>query len=1295
MQHKVSQVPRQVQGVAGAQAGMQSLGAAQGVAGAQVGMQSLGAAQGVAGAQAGTQGLGAAQGVAGAQAGTQGLGAAQGVAGAQAGTQGLGAAQGATGASARVQGLGAAQGSAGASARVQGLGAAQGSAGASASVQGLGTTQGGANARVSARGSGAEHGTTGAPTGAAGSDASMENRSIRLKAVRDNPAPVSVWSGALQDDSRSRDQEPDRALEWRKGAGECSEVAQDEAHVNEATADPFGQYVTKGKEVAPSALGMSLGGFHSKCKSLEGPAETSPAHTVRFRPDPDPMVSHPDPVPLGFSPDPEKCNRDQRGSLAGDATIYSLPLTALSCKAVRAEENKGTSSCTDLVVEDIAFGVKPGGVRRTEERLDSIVVELRRLCDSLRSSVLEIADGGGDCGLEVLELNRLVEMEHELVQELADHCSDPSVWETPGPGSELQYRVRHLQEDVGGGSQAEVEGMSGPPLQTKIISIEEVLRDIEEWWNPMLAEYQALVQEKQIVIPVTSKELARREAAGEAFQVIPAKLIFSIKAFTARRKVRCVGCGNYLGEGNYTANQLYAGGLDVVSLRCSLVLMVHHQWSAGVVDIKTAFLRAELEKEDLGAKRVIIRTPGLWRRLGICTETFWDVQRALYGLQISPAAWSRCRDRTLPRLRIATEAGIARLLQLKSDGNIWAIVPAEAKEPVDPSVRLGLLLVYVDDLMVLSTPQIISDVIAEIGKQWELSSPELLEEGNLHYRGIEVQRGEGGIWVHQGAYTREILSRYPDKGGADVPALKLLDIMPIAKQDPQVVRRAQQIAGELLWLSGLTRPDLMYAVATISRTISVNAEEAVGMGEQVIRYLRRHPDRGLWYQAASMEWGEEGDLSVPMGRNSLVGFCDASFAPSSSRSLQCTLGFYNSALISWSSTRQGMTTLSTAESELCGITSLFTELQALEPLVNEINGSPVALQMHSDSQAAIAICTTASSNWRTRHLRLRASYVREVLESGKYSLHHVCGNSMKADVGTKPLPAVRFQQLVQSLGMSEVARKIEQGGHNDEKVRALLVSLIVASLLQPAEGHRDNVRVEALEDPRHKNWQFVLLVAIMTVLVWEVTKWLIGVCYRRCRFGIAQQREQAAPEPSNSPGVHVVRYVDDVVIIGPRDAVGRTRGEASARLEEMTALEGPGAPTSLPNVHDNDDGPRRRSRKVVFQLNDDEFEGWPSPLSLSISPVGQDRYEHRPQWRTLLRWHLEPRIRLFNPENTRSPLAMTVLTGRRRTWIIDITEGSPNGRCSHHDSWKESSTRQAVLPYAWIGCTEFEISVNV
>ena len=1040
------------------------------------------------------------------------------------------------------------------------------------------------------------------------------------------------------------------------------------------------------------------------CNGAPEPIRFSPHPADACNGAPEPLRFSPHPAdagdkasgPLRFSSGSTGSCTMHEGSPDKDASICALPLAVLVCRALKKKDDRGRAIEVDMVVEELPLSVEPGGVRKEEARLDQVVVELRALCDSMRRIVLDVADDGGDCSLEAQELSRLIELEQDLTQELETQCFESHVFEHQAQNSEPEPRLCHLQADVGGGCHAEIEGQAGAPLQTKIISVEEVLRDIEGWWNPMLAEYQALVQEKQVVVPVTAQELARREAAGEGVQVIPAKLIFTLKAFTARRKVRCVGCGNYLGADTYTANQLYAGGLDVVSLRCCLVFMVHRQWSAGVVDIKTAFLNAELEKEDLGTKRVVIRTPSLWRRLGICTEMFWDVQRALYGLQISPAAWSRCRDRTLPRLRLATSSGLVRLIQFKSDSNIWAIVPADAGEPVDPSQRLGLLLVYVDDMMVLSTPQIIGEVIAELGKQWELSRPELLDEGNVHYRGVEVRRGEGGIWVHQESYTREILSRYPDKGGADVPALKLPEVVQLERQDPQIVRRAQQIAGELLWLSGLTRPEIQFAVRTISRTISVNAEEAVTMGEQVIKYLRRYPARGLWYSAAAMEWGDEGDLSVPMGRNSLVGFCDASFAPFSSRSLQATLAFYSGALISWSSTRQGLTTLSTAESELVGITSLFTELQALEPLVREIHGAPVAKQMHSDSQAAIAICTTASTNWRTRHLRIRASHVREVLESGQYSLHHISGDSMKADIGTKPLPVARFQQLTSSLGMADLTKDAAAGeGHRsglDEKVKALILSLVVASLLQPASAHRVLENTSAARDLGHTDWQFIVGLIVVTVCCWEVAKVVGSKILRcgwstvrkcvRCFFGKQPAMEELTAlegpgAPSAGVGANTVtltRHADDVLLVGPREAV----------LRELRSQE---------DVSEHRGRRRQVSSVATFRFNSVDFSDWPSRLHLNLAPVGQDRWEFRDGQRSVLRWHLSSRVRLFTPEGTRPPVDMTAFTGRRRTWIINSAEEGRPQRVLHVDDWLRGTDVRAYVHFPWIGCTELEIQL--
>ena len=502
------------------------------------------------------------------------------------------------------------------------------------------------------------------------------------------------------------------------------------------------------------------------------------------------------------------------------------------------------------------------------------------------------------------------------------------------------------------------------------------------------------------------------------------------------------------------------------------------------------------------------------------------------------------------------------------------------------------------------------------------------------------------------------------------------------------MRQAQQIAGELLWLSGLTRPDLQHGVGAISRMIAVSAEEAFAMGEQVIKYLRRFPARGLWYGHSEMAWGEEGDLSQPMGHNSFVGFSDASFAPQAGRSLQTTLAYYSAGLVAWSSTKQGLTTLSTAESELVGITSLFTDLRALEPLVQEIHGAPLQLQMHSDSQAAIAICSTPSNNWRTRHLRLRAAYVRKALESGRYSLHHVNGISMKADIGTKPLPAPRFQQLVAALGMSELSatgRKKEKiiDGSLEANVRVLLACLVVASLLDNVEAHRDgNQMVQALGNP---DWQFFIFVVVVSVCCWEAFKAGCRNFGIGCKSLVSWCSRIRLEHESLGPEVRVVHHVDDVAVTGPRETVQRYLDQQEEAMEVMTAFEGPGTPLL--------EQPRRRRRGQVFEFNSVEIQGWPPCLTLDLNPVGQDRYEYRRGCRTLLRWHVSPRIRLFTPDQTRLPVALSQLTGRRRTYVIDISPDSPEDRRRkvHVDNWRVADGSRAYLGYSWIGCTALEI----
>ena len=61
------------------------------------------------------------------------------------------------------------------------------------------------------------------------------------------------------------------------------------------------------------------------------------------------------------------------------------------------------------------------------------------------------------------------------------------------------------------------------------------------------------------------------------------------------------------------------------------------------------------------------------------------------------------------------------------------------------------------------------------------------------------------------------------------------------------MRNAQQMAGELLWMSTHTRPDISYHVALVGSLTAAAPSLAIERGLRVIAYLRGKPDLGLVY----------------------------------------------------------------------------------------------------------------------------------------------------------------------------------------------------------------------------------------------------------------------------------------------------------------------------------------------------------------------------------------------------------------------------------------------------------------
>eukprot|EP00439_Symbiodinium_sp_Y106_P048617 s1930_g6.t1 len=429
---------------------------------------------------------------------------------------------------------------------------------------------------------------------------------------------------------------------------------------------------------------------------------------------------------------------------------------------------------------------------------------------------------------------------------------------------------------------------------------------------------------------------------------------------------------------------------------------------------------------------------------------------------------------------------------MNEDANLWYVLkyPCVSEDLVEhadgPELRdaeyVGVIVLYVDDILVASAKEIAGTVVKGLESVWELSSPDWLsKEGDylkfagfelvrtaegirLHqesyvrkFAGFELVRTAEGIRLHQESYVRDLLEQCEDTvlGTERTPAVKMG-----VYEDPvdhserlELTKRAQGLVGQLLWLSGRTRPDLAYAVSVAASKIVPNPREAVARAEHLVRYLRHAPGVALHYKPATGRCGRWNQLrhgqtstthlvrylrhapGVALHYKPATGRCgrwnqlrhgqtsttievytDASFAADEQcRSFGSVQLFWGGALISWAAARQTLIAAHTAESELYSLAEGHLMGKAFRPTVaalSTVGEDEITCRLYCDNAAAVQLCVLEAGSWRTRHLRLRGAVIRQDLEREEWSLAHLDGVYMPADLGTKPVGPARLEDLL-------------------------------------------------------------------------------------------------------------------------------------------------------------------------------------------------------------------------------------------------------------------------------------------
>ena len=473
-----------------------------------------------------------------------------------------------------------------------------------------------------------------------------------------------------------------------------------------------------------------------------------------------------------------------------------------------------------------------------------------------------------------------------------------------------------------------------------------------------------------------------------------------------KRKARLVICGNYE---KHIAEDLYAGGCQTETLR----VMISHAsgeptWDAAVTDIRNAFLLAPMSTDAVYG----LRFPKVFLlALGPEWDWLYRVDRALYGFRRSPRLWGLFRDARFRNAKLKIGQDEAVLRRLTADENVWKVVRVP-RTPQDQEETIAYIIVYVDDIMYLGRPSVITSIHEWLSSDWTASSLTWASSSDgIRFLGLEVYRRRNGYFMCQLGYLTELLRHHELSSGpgARTPCPREWLLGEVTTEQTTYgepsLRRAQRLTGELLWLSTKSRPDIMHAAASMSSLCLRDPILVERIGLRALAYLYSTLKVGLMFSC-----DKEGETK-------LTAFSDASFSPAGGRSVGSSLVTYRGNPVAWKAGRQSLISLSTAECELIEAVSASQLQLGISMLVEELNDGPPQLLLLVDNSATVSLCNDAPGTWRTRHLRVRAANLREAVREGRIEIRHIAGVYQKADLGTKCFEPARLQELMELWGL--------------------------------------------------------------------------------------------------------------------------------------------------------------------------------------------------------------------------------------------------------------------------------------
>ncbi|XP_062103153.1 uncharacterized mitochondrial protein AtMg00810-like [Humulus lupulus] len=287
---------------------------------------------------------------------------------------------------------------------------------------------------------------------------------------------------------------------------------------------------------------------------------------------------------------------------------------------------------------------------------------------------------------------------------------------------------------------------------------------------------------------------------------------------------------------------------------------------------------------------------------------------------------------------------------------------------------MAYILLYMDDIILTASSDTLHKSIMTLLNS-EFSMKDL---GPLSYfLGIAVTRHAGGLFLSQKKYAEEIIEHADMSSCKSCPTSvdtkpKLSAKTSTPYEDPS---HYHSLAGALQYLT-FTRPDISYALQKICLFMHNPMDEHMHDLKRILCYIKGTLHHGLHLYPSSI--------------SSLISYIDADWGG-------CP-----------------------AEGEYCGVANVVSESCWLRNLLLELH-FPIhkATLVYCDNVSVIHLSGNPVQHQRTKHIEIDIHFVRKKVARGQVHVLHVPSRYQIANIFTKGLPLVLFQDFRDSLSVQE------------------------------------------------------------------------------------------------------------------------------------------------------------------------------------------------------------------------------------------------------------------------------------